>query len=259
MPVWLHHAPALLDLTVRAAAALVTATPARLYVCCTRLRLCSPQELQDKLSAACPLPVTVLHEPGADKSVAGAWNWGVRTAFDDGAEYAVLTANDVVCEPACLDTLLAFGRDQANTGVAFWSGVNTRKQQKPPGPAAATDGCDFSCAMLRRETVEAVGWADKHFRPGYWEDTDLYVRSVMAGRSCRKVHAARFDHLGSQTIKLDHEAAHHVRHWFEINRSRFAKKWGTPDSPRNEADCRKRCFTHPWNDPSLPVSFCDRK
>ena len=69
-----------------------------------------------------------------------------------------------------------------------------------------TDGCDFACFLLRRRTIERHGWFDAGYRPAYAEDNDYYTRVVLGGEDCRVVHAARFFHHGSMTIRSDTEA-----------------------------------------------------
>jgi YD repeat-containing protein len=49
-----------------------------------------------------------------------------------------------------------------------------------------------------------------------------------------------------------------LRHWFEINRGRFAAKWGPSDPPGDRLGVLQQCYRNPWNDPALPLSCCDR-
>ncbi len=257
MPVWSHGQPALIDLAVDAASRLKCQASAELAVVFTRVHGIGAEEMRERVQAVCPLLVRVLFEPGMERSVAGAWNWGCRAGFEAGSEFILLTANDVLLEPECIDRLLAFGQDPAHREVDLWSGIDTREHPLTD-PGEVSEGCNFACAMLRRATVERHGWFDEHFRPAYFEDNDFAVRVVLGGGSCRVVHGARFYHHGSMTIRLDAEAAHHVRHWFGNNRQRFAAKWGVAEPPRDAAEALARCYRHPWNDPSLPLSFTER-
>ena len=56
MPVYLQQ-EALLDLTCQAVGALATAAEATLYVVCTRLHVCGPEELRRRLQGHATLPV----------------------------------------------------------------------------------------------------------------------------------------------------------------------------------------------------------
>jgi GT2 family glycosyltransferase len=253
MPVYLQ-AEALLDLTCQAVAALRTAAEATLYVVCNRLHVCTPEELRERLQRGAAVRVRVLHEPFVERSVAGAWNHGVAHALRDGAGLVCVVANDVVVEPDCLDRLAAFGRDPANAAVAVWSGIDTR-DRPATDPSRVTDGCDFACFMLRPCTIGRHGWFDAGYRPAYAEDNDYYTRVVLAGEECRVVHAARFFHHGSMTIRLDPEAAHHVRHWFDANIRRYREKWGAASMPGSREDVLRDCYRHPYNDPTRPLSW----
>jgi hypothetical protein len=100
--------------------------------------------------------------------------------------------------------------------------------------------------MFTPRTIDEFGWFDHNFKPAYFEDNDYYTRIVQGGGNCRLIHHAKYKSEGSQTIKLEPEAAHHVRHWFEINRKRYAEKWGIPNPPSNAEDVKKDCFRYPW-------------
>jgi GT2 family glycosyltransferase len=253
IPVYLQQ-ESLLELTCQAAAALRTTAEATLYLVCTRLHVCSAEELQRRVQRHAAMPVRVLYEPGVERSVAGAWNHGTAQALRDGCAMVCVTANDVVVEPDCLDRLVAFGGAPANASVAVWSGIDTHDRAEID-PHRVTDGCDFACFMLRRRTVERYGWFDAGYRPAYAEDNDYYTRVVLGGDDCRVVHAARFFHHRSMTIKLDPEAAHHVRHWFETNLRRYRDKWGAAVMPACRGDVLRDCFPHPYNDASKPLSW----
>jgi GT2 family glycosyltransferase len=251
IPVYLQRQE-LLELTCQAVAALRTRAEAIVYVVTTRLHVCTVEELQRTLQARTELEVRVLHEAFVERSVAGAWNHGTACALREGADFVCVTANDVVVEPDCLDTLLDFGADPSKASVAIWSGIDTRNRDVIDG-SRVTDGCDFACFVLRRGTIERHGWFDSGFRPAYAEDNDYYTRVILGGEQARAVHAARFFHHGSMTIKLDPEAAHHVRHWFDSNIARYRAKWGAPTMPASSAEVLQNCFRHPWNDPGKPL------
>jgi GT2 family glycosyltransferase len=169
----------------------------------------------------------------------------------EGCAYVALIANDVLLEPDCLDRLLAFGERRE---AELWSGISTNGREAID-PEAVTDGADFSCVMFPPATLERFGPFDPNYRPAYFEDNDYYGRIVLGGGRCRVVHAARFFHHGSLTVRLDAEMAHHVAYWFEINRRYFARKWGVP-VPENTAEgVLRRYYRHPFNDPSRPLSW----
>jgi GT2 family glycosyltransferase len=253
MPVYLQQ-EALLELTCQSAASLRTAADATLYVVCNRLHVCTPEQLGQHLQREASVAVRVLHEPNVERSVAGAWNHGIGHALGEGADMVCVTGNDVIVEPDCLDRLIAFGADPVHAKIAVWSGVNVRDQPQPD-PSLVADGCDFACFVLRRQTIERHGWFDAGYKPAYAEDNDYYTRVVLGGEDCRVVCAARFYHHGSMTIRLDPEAAHHVRHWFEANLRRYREKWGAATMPSTRAEVLRDCYRHPYNDASKPLDW----
>lgn len=260
IPLWVYTNPEVLTMTDRCVQSLHSdSLDLSVIIACTRLHLVSPDDLRKRLQSLCQYPVEVLHEPGVERSVAGAWNWGAEKALAAGCELVGVCGNDTVLEPFCLDRLASYG--DKNPDVSLWSAIDTRDKDpvKLHNEAhVSSDGADFACFMFRPETIIKFGWFDHHFKPAYWEDNDYYVRVILGGGKCRVVHGARFYHHGSMTSRLEGDAAHHVRHWFGINKARFAAKWGTPLPPNCTEEVFAKCFRRPWNDPTLSLSFCDR-
>src|SRR5262249_36494886 len=159
---------------------------------------------------------------GVIRSVAGSWNQGAKLAIADGASHIAFVANDTRLSENCLDTLVAFSERH---GGDLWSGISYNNRSQIDA-SQVTDGPDFTCFMALRSTFDNHGWFDPNFKPAYFEDNDYYARIVLAGGQCQVVHAAQFYHHGSMTVRLDPEAAHHVKYWFELNRGYFARKWG---------------------------------
>lgn len=249
MPVWLTETEALWESTRRALGSLRCSSPARVYVVPNRLHRMDEAGLLEHLQPCCECPLAVLPWDGA-RSVAAAWNQGIRAALRDGCSRLLITANDCYWHAGAIDEMIRYDGD-----ASVWSGFG---HVDGPLPAEPFEGCDFTGFMVRPETVERVGWFDERFRPAYFEDNDYATRVVMSGGTCRVLPTARFDHAGSLTVRTDAEAAHHVRHWFELNRQRYKEKWGADPVPVSEEDCLARCYRHPWNDPAHPVTFWDR-
>jgi hypothetical protein len=248
MPVVLQN-KAMLSATLDAVARLRSTHSLTLYLVCNRLSCCGPEVLRAALRSRFAGTVDVIYEPFVERSVGGAWNEGCRHAVTDGSAYVALIANDVLLEPDCLDRMVAFGE---RCEAELWSGISTNGRTSIDGDAS-TDGADFSCAMLPPATLERFGLFDPNFRPAYFEDNDYYGRIVLGGGRCRVVHAARFFHHGSLTVRLDAEMAHHVAYWFEKNRRYFARKWGV-SVPETSADgVLRHYYRHPFNDPSRPL------
>lgn len=132
--------------------------------------------------------VRLLHEPGVERTVAGAWSHGCQYARADGAEYVAIVANDTrLCEN-CLDLLVDYGE---RAGADLWSGISYNNR----GSIARTqesDAVDFTCFMVGPQGLDRHGLFDPNYRPAYFEDNDYYARVVLGGGECHVVHAARF-------------------------------------------------------------------
>lgn len=257
MPVWLQERP-LLDLTERAVQTIKTQCDASLYIVPSRLKseLITALDLQLKASDWCGLPTKVVCTAVIDNSVAKCWNIGCEEAFRDGCHFVLIQANDVMLEPGTIDTLVQFGLD--NWDVDLWSAlaVNLHGDNLPQGVG---DSADFCCFMLRPTTFHRFGTFDERFRPAYFEDNDYYGRVFLGGGKCAHVFAAHVNHIGSQTMKLDPEAAHHNNYWFNINQKRFMDKWQTPRSAASPAEVHALYSRHPWGDTNRTVAYWDRE
>lgn len=250
MPVVLQN-EALLTMTLEAAESMKTAHTVTLHVVCNRLHVCVPQELKRRLEERFSGCVNVVHEPGVERSVAGAWNAGCRHALDAGVDFIAIVANDTRLDGDCLDLLADYG---ARGEADLWSGISYNNRGAID-PAQCTDGADFSCFMIPPKTLERHGFFDPNFRPAYFEDNDYYARVVLGGGECRVIHSAQFFHHGSMTVRADAEMAHHVNYWFEKNRTYFRTKWGV-SAPENSKDgVVRRYYRHPFNDPTKPLTW----
>lgn len=250
IPVWIYQNPALIEATQRAVARLRSDVhELTIYLACTRLHQIGPIDLQGYCQRETKHRVCVLHEPGVERSVAGAWNWGCGQGQHD---LYLLTANDVEAEAESVDAMAAWG--EANPETMIWSGLD-RNHTSPERPV---DSCDFAFFMLRRGATERFGTFDERYRPAYFEDNDYYTRVVLAGHTPKMIPEARFLHHGSLTTKMEPDAAHHVRHHFALNRARYQAKWGPAEPPGDPAGVLAQCHKTPWNDPSLPITFWDR-
>jgi GT2 family glycosyltransferase len=250
MPVVLQT-ETLLTMTQEAVSHLKTRNNAVLYVVCNRLHVCLPEILRADLERQFWGQVVVVHEPGVERSVAGAWNKGCELALAAGADYIAVVANDTRLRENCLDNLIEYGQ---KTETDLWSGIsfNDRNNIDPIG---VTDGADFSCFMIRPGTLHKHGFFDFNYRPAYFEDNDYYGRVVLGGGECRVVHGAQFFHHGSMTVKEDAEMAYHVSYWFGKNRAYFSEKWGVPQPENSREGVLRLYYRHPFNDHNKSLSW----
>src|SRR5439155_17526038 len=150
---------------------------ATLYVVSNRLHVRTPDDLEAVLAGRLAGNARVVHEPGVERSVAGAWNHGCQQALKEGADYLAMVANDTRLRHDCLDALIDYGE---HGGADVWSGISYNNRGAID-PAQETDGADFSCFMIRPQTLDRHGLFDPHFRPAYFEDNDYYARVVLGG------------------------------------------------------------------------------
>src|SRR5438045_830975 len=107
MPVVLQN-ETLLEVTLDAVTHLTTRYTATLYVVSNRLHVRTPEDLEAILADCFAGKVRVLHEPGVERSVAGAWNHGCQHARAEGADYIAMVAHDTGLRPECLDALIDY-------------------------------------------------------------------------------------------------------------------------------------------------------
>jgi GT2 family glycosyltransferase len=249
-PVVLQNEP-MLTLTKEAVTHFTTRHQAALYLVCNRLSVRVPEALESELGKLFQGQVNVVHEAGVERSVAGAWNKGCQLALRAGADYIAIIANDTRLQQDCLDNLVEYGQ---GCEADLWSGISLN-DRGDLNPHQVTDGADFTCFMVRPETLAKHGWFDPNYRPAYFEDNDYYGRVVLGGGKCRVVHRARFFHHGSMTVRQDPEMAHHVQYWFEKNRDYFSKKWGVAGPQNSSEGVLSHYYHHPFNDSSKPLSW----
>ena len=87
----------------------------------------------------------------------------------------------------------------------------------------AVDFCSAACLMMRRSDFLKVGGFGFEWEPAYYEDVDLCLK---LWSQCGKVMvnpAARVVHIESKTTS---DRGLQLQNISEINRARFAEKWG---------------------------------
>lgn len=250
MPIWMQNNIEILHSTKRAISSVKSRDLIKFFVVCTRLHLVTPEELQRELSSCTNFELEVLHTPNLERSVAGAWNYGIERAICNNFKHFVIMANDIECNENTIDIL----SDWIDLDLDLISGISINGRDKID-PKVVSDGADFSCVMTKLRTIEKFGFFDEKYKPAYFEDNDMYARVVLGGGRCRVFHRSQFFHHGSLTIRLEPEAKHHVDHWFRTNEERYKSKWGYLPPPTNEQDLLNKCCKNPWNNGDYPLFF----
>lgn len=185
-----------------------------------------------------------LVEVGVNRFFSEGNNIGVGFARGD---YVMFLNNDAFVEPGCIESLAATmqsdplvaavgpmflypdGRVQEVGSLALPTGdVVQVGKGSVWGPdhfdtACTVDFCSAACLMMRRSDFLKVGGFGFEWEPAYYEDVDLCLK---LWTQCGKVMvnpAARVIHIESKTTS---DSLLQLQNISEINRARFADKWG---------------------------------
>ncbi len=161
-------------------------------------------------------------------SLAECWNRAMASVFRDPHNNEVLIINnDVELRPDTYEVL----RD---TGHKFVSGVSvrTREEMGSQWTPSISPHPDFSCFMIHRDVVRAVGSFNEVYYPAYAEDCDFHVRMHRAGITAVNC-GLPFLHHGAQTLKHAMPGeAERIKRGAQENRERFRVRYGClPGTP----------------------------
>ncbi len=176
----------------------------------------------------------------------GASNLGARAAM---TKYVLFLNNDTQVLPGWLDALVdtfrlhptaglvgsklvyADGRLQEAGGIVFRdaSGENYGRLRSPQDPETNhlrdVDYCSGASIILPRDLLESLRGFDTHYRPAYYEDTDLAFRVRAAGR--RVLYQPR-------SVVVHHEGVSHgrdpkvgLKRYQTENQAKFRERWAT--------------------------------
>lgn len=191
----------------------------KVFVICNK-NVYDTDEILEKFKFANKNLVFDISDDG-ERSVAGAWNFGIAKAIKEKIDVFHILAADIALHPNCMkimyDKLVNYSYELVSS-VDFTSSYGNKKTDNK--------SCDFGSIVLTKDSIYKYGWFDREYRPAYFEDNDYMTRvNILNGKYCRCLSAIHY-HYGSATIKVDSDVAHHVKYWFEINRKRFINKWG---------------------------------
>lgn len=145
-----------------------------------------------------------------------------RAALGLEGDVVVLLNNDVVCEPAFLERLLAPFEDpdigmvagvllqhgaphlvdtagiELDTTLRSWDALWNRPVEEVEHARDPVGPCGGAAAYRQSAFDEAGGFDDAFF--AYWEDVDLALRLRLAGHRCVRAAGARALHKHGQTL-----------------------------------------------------------
>jgi GT2 family glycosyltransferase len=181
-----------------------------------------------------------------NKGVSGAWNFGIYHAIHKlNCRYFLVCNNDSILHPQAIEILLKT-IEAPNVVMATATDVSGRipvaldiLKEKICVESFLTECPDFSCFMLKKETIDKIGWFDEKFYPAYFEDNDYHYRINMAGLKAYKSNQALFFHFGSRTMQSSGYVKAVCNENFWKNNDYFIEKWGGPPG--------KETFKTPFN------------
>lgn len=149
-----------------------------------------------------------------NRGIAPAWNAGLKLAK---ADYLVVINDDIIVQSGWLNKL-KIAADMPEAGVA-----NTHVEHLPHGIGVVENYKWFSgsCFMMKRETLEKVGFFDERYFPCNWEDWDYWLRVYQTGLKLYVNYTMSIQHREGQTV---HDKD--LSSQFLTNKQRFIDKWG---------------------------------
>lgn len=168
-----------------------------------------------------------------NNGVATSWNIGIHIAkYNLKCEYFLICNNDILIRK---DTIYNLVKTIQYPGVLLSTPTNVNDGLVKPEELAEmglpkkeiiTQNPDFSCFLIKKETIEKIGNFDSAFFPAYFEDNDYHYRIKIAGFDGVKNSRALFYHFGSMTVKSGQDIRILSNSRYLQNQAYFIEKWG---------------------------------
>lgn len=184
-------------------------------------------------------------------SLAAAWNWLAKTAFDDGCDYALICNDDILFSPDAIDAMVReYERLEITEKVIMVTPNNIKAEladpyeilnyQLPDGTQTSfSDHPNFSCFLITPAYFDKIGDFDENFYPAWFEDNDSHRRAKLLGYREICTTAAPTVHFGGVSTSMMENPDS------SISRDYYIRKWGGVPWPESEI------YTTPYNDPKL--------
>lgn len=176
--------------------------------------------------------VTAINYP-ENRGVGPSWNSGIRRAIlEFNSKYFLIPNNDILLHPECIDNLV-WAIQAPRVALASATDVSG-KVSRPEDTLALSvpmknefiEAPEFSCFMLKKSTIDSVGYFDPKFYPAYFEDNDYHYRINLRGLKGVKTNRALYFHYGSRTMKENEAVKEVVNIAYTANKEYFKEKWG---------------------------------
>jgi uncharacterized protein (DUF736 family) len=212
------------------------------------------------VSLSAKVPMDVIDNPKGNH-VGASWNFGIKSAFQQGYEYVIVCNNDIIFHEKAIFNLVKFAKEHKEFllwTATEWESLRTiRSVSEDQIGTAFNEHPHFSCFMVNPKTIETIGWFDENLKMAYHEDGDYHYRIILSGNKSAQTETARFYHYGSRTIKVDEAIALENVTNYEENRKYIKSKWNTdfhqkgyhpPEDILKEKDIYKHPFNKEEND-----------
>lgn len=176
--------------------------------------------LVDTLASLPPgLPLYLRDNRKDNWGVAKSWNWGIRTALAEGADFVLVLNDDVRLETP--DFVERLQEDLTREGVIMVCGHPDHVAPQSPDSRLA-----MSAFMCDGRLFSEIGEFDENFAPAYFEDSDMLHR-IKISQHWRTYYDsdAVFHHWVSST-RNEIRGARQTGRDYKRNRERFFTKWG---------------------------------
>lgn len=153
---------------------------------------------------------------------AWGWNQGIKVANGD---YYIILSDDVIVSPGWIECMRG-ALDRFPRAMAAAPRVDNLPYTLA-GPHEYRVWFPGSIFMLRKETVEKIGYFDTLFHPFNYEDVDYWTRIYKAGYTVARDYSVLVWHKEGQVI-------HNLSYSEQVNqanRERYLKKWGFDPIP----------------------------
>jgi hypothetical protein len=192
------------------------------------------------------------------QSVSKAWNDGFAKAKEVGCDYIFIINTDIVLHPDTIDNLVEFA--ELHPEAIMWSARDVKNPVNLKNPMVPVNTLDedinYSAFMLKKNFQDQIGTFDENFQKAYWEDIDIHLRMILAGKKGFKCNSSLFYHYGSQTIQNDREVEQQTNYFWTQNQQYFIKKWGCARRDNEKYDYILRWgFKYPYNEKDKPLSY----
>ncbi len=165
--------------------------------------------------------------------VARSWNLGINLAIEKfKSDYFFIPNNDILIRP---ETMYILASDIQQKDVLLSTAYNINDGKNLPSNLINlplienpiyNEHPDFSCFMIKKETIDKIGYFDENIWPAYFEDNDYHYRIQIAGYKAVKNLQNIYYHFGSQTVKNNPNTAVVSNTNYLKNKEYFKEKWG---------------------------------